>query len=680
MALGSGTIRIPCLTERHEFIFQYEELSQNKNSSDVWVSTVRWSVKLESFDQYGEIQSSTTKKWTAKVNGKQIDSGSNTIGMNANSSIVLASGTFSWTRANVGYREHLSFHFTQNFGITFNGQSISSDGFVEEVALGEIVDPATFAEPYPSVIRDTEDIWFNYNPGAGLTKLEFCMSEDHLGGKQISNWTNIPNINTGRYDAVMTDNLRTYIRYSVLSSVTGKTVYYLLRSSFADGTQVINNHPILLKLSDAKVVISADVYDVNPKTLAVTGDRNVFVKYASIAEFAYTATSQPEGASIVTHYVQNGAFKTEGYEGRIEGVEDGTFLFYAKDSRGNTDSEEIVRTIIDYVKPTCNSMATTELSGELGTGATVRLTIKGNYFNGSFGDKKNELHIWVKHTQNDGSMGEWVDLSPLAYETDGSTYTFNTTITGLSYDRSYTFHCKVVDLISEVESQPFTLRVLPVFDWSQDDFNFNVPVRMFKDTVLRYNMDAHNVVLSGGEEGKIYLRPGGTDVTEGEVIIYSSGNVEVSGNLDVTGSIMNNGVPFTPPVDYIIEQGSEAMGTNGTWYWEKWYSGKAVCWGTRNFGAVSINSVLETSGTVPIYRSAKYQQSFPSGLFKYTPDSIQMNLIGINDTNSAVWLQPYDGVASSSSTGGFVLTAPVQASTALISRSDISFHVTGRWK
>lgn len=676
MALGSGTKYIDCLTERHQFIFQYEETNQTKNSSGNWISTVQWSVKLQSFDEYGAIESSASKKWTLKINGSQVDSGTNTIGMSANSTITLASGTFSFTRTTPGYSEYLTATFSQNFAITFNGTYISSDGFTEDIKLGAIVEDAYITEPYPSVLYDSEDIWFNYYPGVGLTKLEFCISYDINATNRISDWTDIADIDAGYYEATMTDDLRSYIRYQVLYSTSSKQAFYLLKSYFADGTTVITNYPILIKAKDSEVVVTADVYDVNEKTLAVTGDKNVFVKYASIAEFNYTAESTPEGADIVTHYVQNGNYKVEGYSGQITGVEDGTFFFYAKDSRGNTDSEEIVREMIDYVKPTCNSMATTELSGDLGTGATVRLTIKGNFFNGSFGAVDNTLAIWVKHTQNDGSEGEWVDLTPLTYTTDGNTYTFTTTITGMSYDRLYTFNCKVVDLISEVESAPFALRVLPVFDWSQGDFNFNVPVNMFKNTILRYNSEVNNTVLSGGEEGKIYLRPGGTDVTDGEVILHSNGNMEVSGNLDVTGNILNNGVPFNPPVDYIIEQGTEAMGTNGTWYWEKWNSGKAVCYGTRNFGASTTGS---TFGSTGMYRSAEYKQNFPSGLFADTPDSIQMTLLASGTNVNCAWLSPYGTTyASSSSTGGFVF-ASIASGTAL-QRSDISFHVVGRWK
>lgn len=679
MALGNGTEKTTSFTGRHWFILTYEEISQSKNSSNQWVSTFQWRVDLQSTDQYGAIDSSGSKPWKVKLNGTQVASGSSSIGMEALETITLASGTTSVTRLAPARNESFTFEFSQTWNITFNGERISIDGFAVDVKMGAIVDEARITQT--NTLYDTGDIKFTYYSGSGLSNLYFVLSRDVNGNYPLTGQVIMP-IDSGKtltYEATMTDDLRNLIRSTLLHDKPSATIYYILYSVFPDGSTVQNSGYSAVRLSDSSLTLTADVYDVNEKTLAITGDRNTFIKYASIAEYAYEVVSSPYGADIVTHYVQNGNFKAEGYTGRIEGVENGTFYFYAKDSRGNVDDETITRTIIDYVKPTCNSMATTELSGELGTGATVELRISGNFFNGSFGSKQNRLQIMVKHTQNNGSMGDWVDLSPLAYETEGNTYTFHTTITGLSYDQTYTFHCKCIDLLYEIESEPFTLKVLPVFDWSEDDFNFNVPVRMFKNTVVRYNMDAHNTVLSGGEEGKIYLRPGGSEETDGEVIIHSNGNVDVSGNLDATG-ISVNGIPFSPNVDYIIETGSEAMGSNGTWYWEKWYSGKAVCWGTRNFGIAAINTdhCGYYNQTPLAYRSASYTQDFPSGLFKAKPDSIQMCLTGLNSTNIAVNLQPYDTLPSSSSVGTFVFTCPIKGLS--MQRSDVSFYAIGRWK
>ena len=118
-----------------------------------------------------------------------------------------------------------------------------------------------------------------------------------------------------------------------------------------------------------------------------------------------------------------------------------------------------------------------ELSGV--DGGVVNLKISGNYFNGTFGAVKNTLKLEVRHTQNDGSMGAWVDLtSGLIPVFNGTTYELETTISGFSYSQSYVFQCRATDKLNTVITSQYTVRVLPVFDWSKEDFNFNVPVNI----------------------------------------------------------------------------------------------------------------------------------------------------------------------------------------------------------
>ena len=677
MALQNGTFTSGAETGRHEFIFTYEEISQTQNSNGVFISTVRWSVDLESYDSYGAIESTTSKKWTLKINGKQIASGNNRINMDANSTINLASGTFSWERTYPNITEYLSAQFTQNFGITFNGRKINDDWISGDIKLGAINKGAEFAYPLPTGFTDVSNPSFNFTPGAGVSSLEFWISSDIYGNTLISDYVEITNTSSGYFEYVMPNTLREEIRNVWLKDASSKRVYYQLKSTFSDGSVYKTNTAVTMSLADVTVTLVTEVFDNNPATVAATGSNQVLVKYASNAEFLFEYEYTPSGSDIVTAYVQNGNVKMAPTSGVFEGVESGEFNFYVEDSRGVIGNKTITLPVIDYVKPTCYGVATTELSGnsDLATGATVKLIISGSYFDGNFGAKDNELKLEVKHTQNDGSMGDWVELtSGLIPVFDGNKYTLETTISGFTYERAYTFVCRASDLVSSVESPEFTIRVLPIFDWSNVDFNFNVPVNMSKNTVLRYNAEAHNTVVSGGEDGKVYLRPGGTDVTDGEVVIHSTGKVDVSGNLDVSGDILVNGISLAPPADYIIETGTEAMGTNGTWYWEKWLSGKAVCWGTRNFGSMSIGVSTSTG----FYRSAAHSQNFPSGLFTAAPDSVQMTLVGSGVETYSAYISPFGSSSvTSSSTEEFVLVNHVGGS---LPRTNISFHITGRWK
>lgn len=505
-----------------------------------------------------------------------------------------------------------------------------------------------------------------------------CVATQKDANSRISEWISVSTSSSG-FSSPVSSTFRNYLRNTFLYDAIIKNCYYVLRTTFTNGNVDYSYALATASLDSPAVDISAEVYDINPATLAITGDKNTLVRFASNAEYNFNVSSYPSGAGISSAYVQNGNRKLDAASGVINGVEDGFFYFFARDTRGVSNYATITKNILEYVKPTCNVEASTELS-DTGTEAITKIHVYGNYFNGSFGAVDNTLKIEVKHTQNDGTMGDWVDLSPLMAELDGNTYSLNMTVSGTDYSQKYEYFFRVSDKLMSVDAEPFTLRVLPIFDWSEEDFNFNVPVNMNQNTVLRYNKEVGNTVLSGGSGGKIYLRPSGTDDTDGQVIIHSNGNIEVSGNLDASGFTVNGeplsvGSDAPTPASYIIATGQEAMGSNGIWYWEKWSDGKAVCWGQRNMGAMSL------SYTGGFFSSGEFRQSFPSGLFYSIPTIIQISTEWTLDSNSyspcALWVASYGQVgATEAQTHGFKYFSDVSA----IMASLTDFYVVGRWK
>ena len=287
-------------------------------------------------------------------------------------------------------------------------------------------------------------------------------------------------------------------------------------------------------------LLSPAVVDVNSTTIALTGDANTLIRYESMVEFQINAIAQ-NGATIANQSVTCGSKKVSGSAiGIIDDVESGTFLFSATDSRGLIGEKTITKNIVNYVIPTCYQEIKTELAGV--TGAEVSLTIKGNYYNGSFGAVSNSLKIELRHTQNDGTMGEWVELTDgLIPEFSDNTYSLDITISGFGYENVYEFQSRVTDKLNVVQSSMYAVRVLPVFDWSKEDFNFNVPVNISAETldihnqtVLRHGESTNNTVLSASG-GHIYIRPGGTSDTTGEVRITAQGNIEMTGDIFIGG-------------------------------------------------------------------------------------------------------------------------------------------------
>jgi hypothetical protein len=328
------------------------------------------------------------------------------------------------------------------------------------------------------------------------------------------------------------------------------------------------------------------------------------VKYYSDAKINFGGAGK-EGATISSVKATCGAKSTKTDGGILSDVESGQFVLTATDSRGATVSQTINRTLIEYIKPTCNQHLRMVLESE--SSAQVNLTVTGNYFNASFGAKSNTLKIYTRHSHNGGAWSDWGDISVLISDISDNTYTLNADISGLDPSGIYTFQCKAVDALGEAITSEHTVKLLPVFDWGKTDFNFNVPIT-------------------------------------------------IEGN---------------PLVDFVIEEGTESMGSNGTWYWRKWASGRADCYGCRNYGNMAI-----TTAWGSLYRSGAFTQSFPSGLFSKTPEVIDITFRG--GSNVGGWIANHENSApSASATGSFILVRPASAT---LTGSYLSFNAIGRWK
>lgn len=300
-------------------------------------------------------------------------------------------------------------------------------------------------------------------------------------------------------------------------------------------------------------LLSPAVIDANSSTIALTGDANKLIRYESMVEYSFNAAAKNE-ATIKTLTVKNGNNTYTGSSiGVIDNVENGEFVFTVIDSRGLSAQKTVTKQIVNYVKPTCYQTVKGELTGE--TGAKITLTIHGNYFHGNFGKVSNTYNFAIRYTQPDGNMGEWTELPAAMIPTlgDDDTYSLTVTIDNLSYNKAYEIQSRLTDKLHTVHSSVYTARVLPVFDWDKDDFNFNVPVNISADTldihnetVLRHGKSTNNTVLSGSG-GHIYLRPGGTNSTYGEVRITAQGDIEITGDIIVNGvniitALQNKGI------------------------------------------------------------------------------------------------------------------------------------------
>lgn len=282
--------------------------------------------------------------------------------------------------------------------------------------------------------------------------------------------------------------------------------------------------------------ITASISDTKSTTTALTGGGLRYIPGNNTMTYSMTATPQ-SGATITKVSVVCGNQTKNTTSGTLTNIENSTVIFSATDSRGLTATKTIQLTPVNYVSLTCNqSVKMVPLSA---TSAQMALTVSGNFFNGSFGAKSNTLKIYARHARNGGSFSDWADLSPLGYDASGNTYTLNANLSGFDPSGTYTFECKAEDALMSVTSNDYAATFMPVFDWSNEDFNFNVPVNMNGETVLRHNEAANNVVLSASG-GFIYFRPAGTSDTTGEIKISPQGNIELSGDIIINGKSLKS--------------------------------------------------------------------------------------------------------------------------------------------
>lgn len=130
-------------------------------------------------------------------------------------------------------------------------------------------------------------------------------------------------------------------------------------------------------------------------------------------------------------------------------------------------------------------------------------------------------------------------------------------------------------------------------------------------------------------------------------------------NFNVPISIQNQ-----PVEDFLIERD-----TSGIWTYEKWASGKAVCYGKKNYGTMATHAwgyLFETDGM---------NIDFPSGLFIENPQVMHIDFLyggGIGG-----FIERGAVVPTKDSIGEFCVA---RASQLTYSNLTIGFYIVGKWK
>lgn len=311
------------------------------------------------------------------------------------------------------------------------------------------------------------------------------------------------------------------IAYAMPNTTSRGVTLRLVLYAKSGGTlaDVTTTFTAYLQANSTPTISLPQVTTYDAKSEQLTGGNTTVIRYVSDVIVAIRAEAV-NGANLKHIYVNDKEYAAPTIAGaalvaEINGIDSDTISIKAVDSRGLSTS--IKYTIpsdrwVEYIKLTCNQE--TEIPD---TDGNTRVTCSGNYFGedyygGFFGLDYNELTVEYRYKEKGGSWSNWATI---AATINGTQYSGRADITGLDYQKTYVFECRATDSVMTISSAESAVTATPVFDWSEKDFAFNVPVE------FRAGMTVN---------GKSY--------------------------------------------DFIVEQG-----VTGNWRWRKWNNGLAECWG-----------------------------------------------------------------------------------------------------
>lgn len=312
--------------------------------------------------------------------------------------------------------------------------------------------------------NDEQNPTINYsNPaGSAVSSLQACISLD--GSKDDIAYRNISTTGSS-YTFNLTTAERNVLRNACATS-NSRNVKFFVRTVIG-GTTFYSTLDKTLSIINATPTLSPTVIDVGSSSTELTGDPNKVIKNHNIMQVNSGAATY-KGAWITSQKVSCGSKSINSGSGTLDYVDSGSFVFTVTDSRGNTASRTINKTLIDYVTLTCNLSAKNPTAD-----GDLAFKIHGNYWGGDFGAFKNTLAVRWRYKQDNGEYGDWVGVTPVI---SGNSYEITINLTGLDYQSTYTFQARAFDNIFNLYTPEKSVKTTAIFDWGEDDFKFNVDV------------------------------------------------------------------------------------------------------------------------------------------------------------------------------------------------------------
>ena len=446
----SGSFKTSAYSNRH--LYFYWEVTEQSIANNT--TTIYWSLSgagsASGYYKAGPIK--------VTIDGETVYSSSSRINLYNNT--LVAEGYKTFTHNDSGARSFSAYAEGAIYSASVNCSGTGSWSFEPIPRFAAILTAPNFSD------IDNPTITYSNPAGNNLTGLKACISLtgaiDDIHYRDISK-------TAGRYTFNLTDAERKILRQAVTSGGSVKVHFFVW--STIGGAEKRDYLTVTFSLTDYLPIINPTLKDVGSVTTALTGNPKIMIKNCSIIECAINATARKE-ATISLTQITNGPYRSSNATAWFEQSPVNEFYFYAQDSRGNSVGKYMYMDgVVDYVPLTCSATYEKELAND--NTAKIKINVSGNYFNNTFGAVRNSLQLYYRYKTNSGEYGNWVAVTPTF---NGNSYSASVEVTGLGYKDTFTFMCKASDALNVVETNPYPIKIVPVFDWGEDDFSFNVPI------------------------------------------------------------------------------------------------------------------------------------------------------------------------------------------------------------
>lgn len=397
--------------------------------------------------------------------------------------------------------------FTIYFNVPWPASDLNQTVWVDDIPV-----PATISNA--DNFNDEENPTITYNNPSGNLVDSLLVGIRATDGSMIVSYREVAKTSTS-YTFNLSETERNALRREIRTGAT-ITVRFYLRTRIG-GTNYDNYVSRTLTLINYEPTLNPTIpIDTNSATVALTGNDSILVRsYSNV--YVETGAEARKGATIASQYIMNGSTTVNEGSATFNGIESNTFYYSVTDSRDFTTRDAFVVDLVPYFKPTISlSVLPFSLAGDL------TFTLKGKYFNSSFGAKDNSFSVYYAIVESSQSLSTatYQHIPSSASTIVGDDYSTNYTINGLDPNKSYQLMVKIQDSLDSSYASRQSIAASPLFDWSRTDFNFNVPVYL-KDTSIPLEGLKDYVTLQG-TNGDWFYR------------LWYSGKVELFGMKDIS--------------------------------------------------------------------------------------------------------------------------------------------------